>query len=129
MKTLGEKLLSARKKQNLTQEQLALRINVSRSTISNWETNRSLPDYNSIRLLSQVLLCNFLGYNDENAVQLHANTQQMHAVFLQPPVIDVIMPENACNFTPNAIDLRINGSDCKGNAVHIHVTAEFRLER
>lgn len=37
MKTLGEKLSSARKSCKMTQEQLAQRINVTRSTISNWE--------------------------------------------------------------------------------------------
>lgn len=39
---IGEKIRMARIKANLTQEQVAEVLNVSRQTISNWETGDSL---------------------------------------------------------------------------------------
>lgn len=39
---IGEKIKMARIKANLTQEQVAEVLNVSRQTISNWETGGSL---------------------------------------------------------------------------------------
>lgn len=39
---IGEKIKMARIKANLTQEQVAEVLNVSRQTISNWETGDSL---------------------------------------------------------------------------------------
>lgn len=40
----SEKLLLARKKCNLTQEELAEKIGVSRQTVAKWESGESLPD-------------------------------------------------------------------------------------
>ena len=38
---IGQKLQTARKAQNLTQEHIADKLMVSRQTISNWENNKS----------------------------------------------------------------------------------------
>lgn len=42
--TLGNKIIELRKKKNLTQEQLAEKIGVTRQTLSNWEKNSTNPD-------------------------------------------------------------------------------------
>lgn len=48
---LGNHLLQARKKVGLSQENVAEKLNVSRQTISKWETNETLPDiYQSKKL-------------------------------------------------------------------------------
>ena len=49
---IGQKLQAARKAQNLTQEQIADKLVVSRQTISNWENNKSYPDILSLIQLS-----------------------------------------------------------------------------
>ena len=41
---LGNKIYELRKKENLTQEQLAEKLNVTRQTISKWELNETTPD-------------------------------------------------------------------------------------
>ena len=41
---LGQKILNLRKQKNLSQEQLAEKIGVTRQTISKWELNDSCPD-------------------------------------------------------------------------------------
>ncbi|MEI3218798.1 MAG: helix-turn-helix transcriptional regulator [Lachnoclostridium sp.] len=40
----GDQIKDLRKKQNLTQEQFAMKLNVTRQAVSNWENNRNLPD-------------------------------------------------------------------------------------
>ena len=51
---IGEKIYNLRKKKNLSQEDLASILSVSRQTISKWETGESNPDIDKI-----VPLCNF----------------------------------------------------------------------
>lgn len=51
---LKEQLKAHRTKLGLSQEELAERIYVSRQTISNWETDRTYPDVQSLLLLSSL---------------------------------------------------------------------------
>jgi transcriptional regulator with XRE-family HTH domain len=51
---IEKKLKNARENANLTQEQVAQSIMVSRQTVSNWENGKSLPDIVSIVKLSSV---------------------------------------------------------------------------
>lgn len=46
--TLGEKLFELRKQKNLSQEEVAEKLNVTRQTISKWETDQSTPDLDKI---------------------------------------------------------------------------------
>lgn len=46
--TIGERLLKLRKDKNISQEELANVLDVSRQTISKWETGESMPDFNKI---------------------------------------------------------------------------------
>ena len=46
--TLGERLLTLRKNINLSQEEAAEKLNVTRQTISKWETDASTPDFDKI---------------------------------------------------------------------------------
>ena len=45
---LGEKLFELRKTKNLTQDEVAEKLNVTRQTVSKWETNQSTPDFDKI---------------------------------------------------------------------------------
>lgn len=51
--TLGEKLAELRKEKNITQEQMAEELGVTRQTISKWELDQSKPDLQYIRDLSE----------------------------------------------------------------------------
>ena len=44
----GEKLYELRKSKNLSQEEVADKLNVTRQTVSKWETNQSTPDFDKI---------------------------------------------------------------------------------
>lgn len=50
---IGDKLKSAREEQKLTQSQASEQFMVSRQTISNWETGKSLPDILSVIRMSE----------------------------------------------------------------------------
>ena len=51
---LNEKLLSLRKKNKLTQAQVAETLDVSRQAISNWETGAVLPSTDNLKALSRL---------------------------------------------------------------------------
>ena len=45
---IGEKIFELRRKKGLSQEEAADKLNVTRQTISKWETNQSNPDFDKI---------------------------------------------------------------------------------
>lgn len=52
--TLGEKIVEFRKKNNLTQEKLADKIEISRQTLSNWESDITSPDIKQAKILANI---------------------------------------------------------------------------
>lgn len=52
--SLGEKLLGLRKKEGLSQEDVADKLGVSRQTVSKWETDQTVPELIKAKLLSQL---------------------------------------------------------------------------
>lgn len=51
---IGDKVKKAREEHKLTQAQVSERLMVSRQTISNWETGKSLPDILSLIRMSEL---------------------------------------------------------------------------
>lgn len=52
--SLGERLLELRKSKHLSQEELAYKLDVTRQTISKWETDQSTPDFDKIMPLCEL---------------------------------------------------------------------------
>ncbi len=52
--TLGQKLYLIRKQNNLTQEQLATQLYVSRQAVSKWEQDVAMPDVEKLLLISRL---------------------------------------------------------------------------
>ena len=50
----GAQIKELRKSRNLTQEEFASQLNVTRQAISNWENNRNLPDLETVLHISEV---------------------------------------------------------------------------
>lgn len=50
--SIGENLYNARKKCGLTQKEVAEKLNVSRQTLSKWESETATPDINSFKKLA-----------------------------------------------------------------------------
>jgi len=57
----SEKLLTLRKAKNLTQEQLAEKLDVSRQSISKWESGQAIPE------LEKLVTCCSFGNEDGNS--------------------------------------------------------------
>ena len=58
--TIGERLLKLRKEKNISQEELANALDVSRQTISKWETDQTTPDFDKI-----VPLCEYFNITSD----------------------------------------------------------------
>ena len=52
--TLGEKLYELRKDKRLTQDEVAEKLDVTRQTVSKWETDQSQPDFDKIKPMCEL---------------------------------------------------------------------------
>jgi len=126
MRTLGEMIKTARLARNLTQMELAAHMNVSRSTISNWENGNAEPDFGILCTLSAVLRCDFVPRHAEITAESRPEERKMRVNLGE---IAVKYPSNACEITAGTVDFRINGSDFLGNTIEFRVIAPFSLEK
>ena len=55
MDSLGEKIRQLRKQKDLSQEEFAFRLNVSRQTVSRWENDEMVPNADNLRSICEVL--------------------------------------------------------------------------
>ena len=65
---IADKIKKLRKDNNMTQEDLADKLNVSRQTISKWETNVGVPDIDNIKAICDLFNIStdeLLDYNNE----------------------------------------------------------------
>lgn len=86
MMTVGQKIAELRKLNHYSQEELGRKMNVSRQTISKWETDLSLPDIEHIIELSQIFqvtLNELLQVNEDKII----NHDELQALFNQMLVI------------------------------------------
>ncbi len=73
--TIGDRLLKLRKERNLSQEELANVLDVSRQTISKWETNQSVPDFDKI-----VPLCNYFNITTDELLTGKENIVEANSI-------------------------------------------------
>lgn len=83
--TLGEKIAKQRKAQNLTQEQLAELLGVSRQSISKWESNLAYPETDKLIRLGSIFHCS-MDYLLKDEVTQPNGAEQTDAV----PVLEQI---------------------------------------
>lgn len=82
----GNKLLELRKKENLSQEALAEKLNVTRQTISKWELNETSPDLKQAFLISKLFNISLdeLVNNDKNfIIEKISNTERLAGLVLK----------------------------------------------
>lgn len=79
MMTFGEKLKSARKSAEMTQEQLANVLSISRQAVTKWEADKGLPDIENLRRISAALNISIDGLLDEsNRLDLSVIREPIH---------------------------------------------------
>ena len=55
MRDIGKNIRDLRIRENMTQDELAEKLHVTRQTVSNYETGRSRPDVDMLTLIAQAL--------------------------------------------------------------------------
>ena len=84
---LGKKILELRKKENLSQEQLAEKMNVTRQTISKWELNQTTPDIKQAKELSRLFKISLDELTDNDittiVMQKISNTEKLAGLVLK----------------------------------------------
>ena len=89
---LGKKLQSLRKELNISQEQLAEQLNVTRQTISKWELEETTPDIKQAKKLSEIFKVSLDELLDTNirdtVVEKVSNTEKMTSIGIK--IIKVI---------------------------------------
>lgn len=90
---LGNKIKYYRGEKELSQEELAERVYVSRQTISNWENNKSYPDINSIVLLSEIFEISIdnLIKGDVEQMKKEINTEDVKKLNLYSSIMLILM--------------------------------------
>lgn len=78
---IGNRIKKYREISNLTQEELADRIHVSRPTISNWETNKFYPDIQSISML-----CNIFDVSLDDFIK--GDIEEMKKIISEKEMVD-----------------------------------------
>lgn len=80
----GEQIKNIRKEKNMTQEQMANILNVSRQAISNWENNKNFPDLEMIIKISKLFSLSLdkliLGDDDNMAKKLIKDGSEVRLV-------------------------------------------------
>lgn len=84
---LGEKIVSLRKKNNLSQEELAEKLGVTRQTISKWELEETTPDINQAKKLSKLFNISLdeLTNNDISNILVEkvSNTEKLAGIIIK----------------------------------------------
>lgn len=84
---LGKKIAELRKKNNLSQEELAEKIGVARQTISKWEIGDTTPDINQVKIISKIFNISIdeLVDNDINNVIVEkiSNTEKLAGITIK----------------------------------------------
>ena len=84
---IGNKILELRKKENLSQEQLAEKMNVTRQTISKWELNETTPDIKQAKELSKIFKISLDELTDNDiksiVVEKISNTEKLAGIIIK----------------------------------------------
>lgn len=99
--SLGEFISRRRKHIRLTQEELADKMNVSKSAIAKWETNRGIPDRDNMQRLSEVLS---VSVNDLYRLVGNNNPERKVEMNITLDVIEVLESYGYIVIAPNEKD-------------------------
>ena len=84
---IGERILELRKSMNITQEELAEKVGVTRQTISNWELGESSPDLKQAKELSKIFKISLDELVDNNikdiVVTKVSNTERLAGIIIK----------------------------------------------
>lgn len=92
---LGNKIMTLRKKNNMSQEELAEKVGVTRQTISKWELEETSPDITQAKTLSNIFKVSLdeLVNNDLNSIIVEkvSNTEKLAGIIIKILKVFVIL--------------------------------------
>ncbi len=101
--SLGEKLLKLRKKKGLSQEEVADILHVTRQTVSKWETDQSMPDFDKV-----LPICNLYEISTEELFHDEVSTvREGEEVLEENTILDQNYNRKKALFTTVAVMLYI----------------------
>lgn len=135
--SLGTQIKQRRKALGLTQQELADKLNLSRSTVANWEIDRNYPDIKLLLSISKILditLEELLTENDDLVERISSDTivrkkQSRKINVLYCAVIVLCLILLATVFLSNGRDIsgesHIASAQIDGNTLHIKTDLPF----
>ena len=73
----GDNLRNLRKSKNMSQEDLATKVNVSRQSVSKWETSEAYPEMNNILELCKIFHCSINDLVNDNMIDLDSLDEEI----------------------------------------------------
>ena len=73
----ADNLKNLRKRRNISQEQLAEKVGVSRQSVSKWETSEAYPEMNNILELCKIFKCNISDLVNDNMVDIDSLDEEV----------------------------------------------------
>lgn len=109
---LADKIIELRKKSGMSQEELAGMMNVSRQSVSKWESAQAVPDLNKIIMLSQIfgvstdfLLKDEMAMEEAEYVQTDAMSDEFVAHMVSMEEANAFLDLNEKQATPVALGI------------------------
>lgn len=85
--SIGNNISNLRKKNNLSQEELAEKVGVTRQTISKWELDETSPDINQAKIISQTFNISLDELTDNNVnnviIEKVSNTEKLAGITIK----------------------------------------------
>ena len=85
--SIGNNISNLRKKNNLSQEELAEKVGVTRQTISKWELDETAPDINQSKIISQTFNISLDELTDNNVnnviIEKVSNTEKLAGITIK----------------------------------------------
>lgn len=92
MYSIGKKIKEARGTKKLTQQKLAEQLHVSRSAISNWESERNYPDLDMIVALSNILEISLDKLLREDTLMVEEVSKEQQKNYKRKIVLRILVP-------------------------------------
>jgi len=84
-KSIGNKIAEARKKLNLSQAELALKVSISPQAVGKWERGESMPDITTLNRLAEIFGADLNYFSDSfQSIETASNNQPEEILFTKP---------------------------------------------
>lgn len=107
----GEKLYELRKEKKLSQEEVADKLNVTRQTVSKWETNQSTPDFDKV-----LPLCELFGISADEL--LSGNKKEDNNTEKKTKEVEIEEEK-----TPSKQEIRRKSAEVVSTSIFIYIVA------